>query len=105
MAYFSEDFGKKVRAYRKLKNLSQEKLAENLDVAMKTINQWENGKAHPKQKSFTALCKFLEIPESELLYHSPIQENSFLNQVNNICTQISPTRHKQVIEILKTFVE
>ncbi len=44
---------------------------------MKTINQWENGKAHPKQKSFTALCKFLEIPESELLYHSPIQENSF----------------------------
>ncbi len=105
MSYLVKDFGTKIKAYRELKNLSQEALAEKLDVTSKTISQWENNKSTPKYSSLIMLCKFLEIPENDLLFRQEENNNSFIGKIVEIASQISPTRHKQVLEILKTFVE
>lgn len=46
---------------RKAVNLSQEKLAENLDMDYKTISRIETGKYKPKKTTFDSLKKYLSI--------------------------------------------
>lgn len=41
------DLGKKIMTMRNEKNLSQEQLAEKLNVTRQTISNWENGKFYP----------------------------------------------------------
>lgn len=101
-----KDFGKKIREYRTLRNLSQEALAEKLDVTSKTISQWETGKSFIKLETFYKLCTILEIKEKDLFSFPTVKTgNTFIDQLNEIALSIPPTRHKQVLEILKTFIE
>ena len=44
------NFGEKLREQRKKRNLSQEQLAEVLDVTVRTLGNYENGKSHPQDR-------------------------------------------------------
>jgi len=44
------NFGEKLREQRKRHNLSQEQLAEIIDVTVRTLGNYENGKFHPKDR-------------------------------------------------------
>ena len=48
MDYNLKNFGKIIRIERIKNDLSQEKLAELLNVSMRTISLIESGKQHPK---------------------------------------------------------
>ncbi len=63
------EFGKKVRKYRKLRGWSQEKLAEEVGVATKTISQWENGKSLLEHANLLKLYEVLGVKEENLLYN------------------------------------
>ncbi|KYP79981.1 helix-turn-helix domain-containing protein [Ferroacidibacillus organovorans] len=57
-----------IRDVRKQLSLSQQQLAEALNVNFSTINRWENDKVIPSnlaQKTFFNFCQdnFIEIPE------------------------------------------
>ena len=39
--------GNNIQTLRKRKGLSQEKLAEKINVTRQTISNWENGKSYP----------------------------------------------------------
>ena len=43
------DLGKKIMTMRNEKNLSQEQLAEKLNVTRQTISNWENGVSQTKE--------------------------------------------------------
>ena len=40
------NFGENLQKLRKEKNISQEQLAEELNVSRQTIGKWENGGSH-----------------------------------------------------------
>jgi transcriptional regulator with XRE-family HTH domain len=52
------EFSEKVKTVRKIMGLSQEKLAQLLNVSFSTVNRWEQGKSLP---SYTATQKFEEL--------------------------------------------
>lgn len=52
---------------RKEKNLTQEQLAEILQVSNKTISKWETGKCMPDYSIIESLCNELNITVPELL--------------------------------------
>ena len=52
---------------RKLKKLTQSKLAEKLFVSEKTISKWEKGKGLPDTNLLPKLCEILEVSLNELL--------------------------------------
>lgn len=59
-----KDYGKKLLALRAKLNVSQEKMAEYLDVAFATINRWENSRAVPSKIhmiQIDELCKKLKV--------------------------------------------
>ena len=53
--------GRRIRAARKEKGLSQEKLGEELEVSFQAVSSWETGKFLPDADHLPALAKALDI--------------------------------------------
>ena len=61
------DLGKKIIEMRKNKNLSQEQLAEVLNVSRQTISNWEDGKFYPDIDALVKISKCFNISLDDLL--------------------------------------
>lgn len=59
--------GEYIAVKRKEKNLTQEQLAEKLNISNKSISKWENGKCMPDYSIVEQLCQELSISLSELM--------------------------------------
>lgn len=60
------EIGNKIQELRKQKNLSQEQLAEKLDVARQTISKWELGETSPDLTQAKKLSQIFNISLDEL---------------------------------------
>lgn len=63
-------FGEKLQALRKERHISQEQLAENLNVSRQTISKWERDLATPDTDSMIRLSRFFEVPMEYFLYEA-----------------------------------
>ena len=61
------EIGKKITELRKQNGLSQEKLAEKLDVARQTISKWELGETTPDLKQSKELSRLFKVSLDELV--------------------------------------
>jgi len=59
--------GKKVSEIRKLKGLTQEKLAELANVNLRTIQRIENNNCEPHGNTLNSICEVLEIKIEDLI--------------------------------------
>lgn len=50
------DFGDNLQFYRKQKEMTQEQLAEQLEVSRQTISKWESGTSYPEMDKILQLC-------------------------------------------------
>lgn len=50
------DFGENLQFYRKQKEMTQEQLAEQLDVSRQTVSKWESGASYPEMEKILQLC-------------------------------------------------
>lgn len=57
----------RIRYHRRKLKLSQEELAERLNVSRQTVYKWESGSSLPDSNNLMALCIELSIPISELI--------------------------------------
>ena len=68
-----ETFGERLKRLRKKAGLTQEKLAELLNISFKTIQRWEWGKNIPRVDDIKELAAALNVTEDELLNGVPEQ--------------------------------
>lgn len=61
------NIGKKLYELRKSKNLSQEEVAEKLNVTRQTVSKWETNQSTPDFDKIIPLCELFEISSDELL--------------------------------------
>lgn len=61
------EFGEKLQALRKSRNLTQEALAEQLYVSRTAISKWESGRGYPSIDSLKAIAGYFSISLDELL--------------------------------------
>lgn len=61
------DLGEKLFELRKKKNLSQEEVAERLNVTRQTVSKWETNQSTPDFDKIVPLCELFEISTEELL--------------------------------------
>lgn len=59
--------GGRITARRRAKGLTQQELADCLDVTSKAISKWETNEGCPNIKTIPALCKALGMTADELL--------------------------------------
>src|SRR5690554_4138855 len=73
---------KKISETRKIKGLTQEQLAEQAKINLRTIQRIENSESEPRGKTLNLICEVLEIDSKELIF----TENSIIE--SNIGTKI-----------------
>lgn len=62
-----KEFSHKLRGLREAKGISQEKLAELVEVSTMTIRRWEWGERQPRLDEIKRLAKVFSCTETELL--------------------------------------
>lgn len=60
-------FGENLQFYRKKKALTQEQLAEQLNVSRQTISKWEAGTSYPEMEKILQLCDLFSCTMDTLL--------------------------------------
>ena len=67
-------FSEKLLTLRKANNLTQEQLAEKLDVSRQSISKWESEQATPELEKIVALSSIFDVTTDYLLKSSEIDE-------------------------------
>lgn len=62
------DINKNIKKMRNEKNLTQEELAQKINVTRQAVSNWENSKTQPDLETLTAIASALEIDFEMLLY-------------------------------------
>ena len=62
-----ERFGRRVRAFRKLKRLPQVELAKRLDISTASLGRIERGEKIPSSQFIAKIAEQLDIDQQELI--------------------------------------
>jgi Predicted transcriptional regulators len=72
--------GKNIKRFREDKHITQEELAEHLNVSRQAVSNWECGKTEPDIETLHKIATFLDISVEELIYGEKKQYN-IINQI------------------------
>lgn len=76
------DIGEKLFALRKEKGLSQEEVAEKLNVTRQTVSKWETNQSTPDFDKIVPLCELFGIGTEELLTGKKPEEKNVQEEPN-----------------------
>lgn len=74
-------FGDNLRRLRKSKKLSQEDLAEKMQVSRQSVSKWETGDAYPEMNNILELCKIFHCHINDLVNDSIIDIDSLDEEI------------------------
>lgn len=89
-------FAEKLTQLRKQKNLTQQKLAEKLNVSKQSIYKWENKLNNPDTHNLKLIANFFEIKIDDLI------NNKTLEEINE---EVTPLLNKQEKQNLKKYFD
>ena len=74
------NLAEQLKALRKEKNISQEKLAAYLGISYQAISKWENGNTYPDIQLLPEIARFFGITIDELLQVEKLDEQALLDE-------------------------
>ena len=100
------EFNNKLYELRKQKGLSQEELANKLNVSRQTVSKWELGDSTPDMEKLTGLSDLFEISLDELVLGKVPEVQAQSIKVSNVAETIeekvlTPRNKKRARKILK----
>ena len=96
--------GKFIAKCRKEKKMTQQELAEKLNVTDKTISRWENGHYLPDVSLFNELCNILDIEVVELLNGEKSKNNIDRKEVDETIMKIVDISREEIKEKKKRII-
>ena len=60
-------FSENLQILRKMKNMSQEQLAERLDVSRQAVSKWESGNGYPETEKLISICEIFDCSMDEII--------------------------------------
>jgi transcriptional regulator with XRE-family HTH domain len=98
--------GERLRKTRLEKQLTQENLAEQLDVSVAFLSRIERGLSHINLKRLNQICEILEVSEGYILNGTAYTSKQYLiSEFNDILIKCSPEKQKLIYEIAKTIIK
>ena len=88
--------GENIRKYRKSNDMSQDELAEKLNVTRQSISLWETGQTQPSIDNIIALSKLFNVSTDDLLTETNIKPTKGDTNMNN--------KNKKIILIIALIV-
>ncbi len=98
--------GERLKQARLSKNLTQENLAEQLDVSVAFLSRVERGHSHLNLNRLAQVCKLLDVSEGYILSGSSEDSKSYLDEdFKKILDKCSPEKQRLIYNIAKTIAE
>ena len=98
--------GERLKKARIDKNMTQEKLAEQIDVSVAFLSIVERGTSHINLKRLTQICEILGVSEGSILNGvSSNSDNYLASEFNNILNSVSSDKQKLMYKIAKVISE
>lgn len=73
-------FGQRIRKLRIAARLSQEELAELVDVSRQAVSRWENGSSYPRIEKLVLLSQLYAVSLDYLMCMDLAKEEDFLDR-------------------------
>ena len=98
--------GERLKKARIERKLTQEKLAEKLDVSIAFLSRIERGSSHISLKRLSQICDILGISEGSILNGSSNNSNTYLSsEFNSLLKNSNPEKQKLIYKIAKVINE
>ncbi|MBQ9960900.1 MAG: helix-turn-helix domain-containing protein [Firmicutes bacterium] len=89
-------FGDNLRQIRKSKKMSQEQLAEKMNVTRQSVSKWENGEAYPEMNNILQLCKIFNCSIYDLVQTEMSDISSLDDEIVLNAAKLNNEKQKQV---------
>lgn len=98
--------GERLKQARINKNLTQEKLAEQLDVSIAFLSRIERGSSFINLKRLNQICSILDVSEGEILNGTSKDSDSYLNKdFSDLLKQCPPEKISLIYNIAKVIID
>jgi len=89
-------FGDNLRQIRKNKKMSQEQLAEKVNVTRQSVSKWENGESYPEMNNILELCKIFNCKLNDLVYTDMPDVSSLDEEIVSNVVKFNEKKQKEV---------
>ena len=98
--------GERLKKARTEKGLTQEKLAEKLDVSIAFLSRIERGSSHISLKRLSQVCDILGVTEGMILNGSSSASKTYLSsEFDALLKDLTPDKQKLIYKIAKVINE
>ena len=89
-------FGDNLKKIRKLRKLSQEKLAEKVGVSRQSVSKWETGETYPEMNNILELCKIFHCKMNDLVNDSILDIDSLDEETKTKVVSLKKEEQKKM---------
>lgn len=98
--------GERLKKARKEKGLTQEQLAEKIDVSIAFLSRIERGSSQINLKRLSQVCEILEITEGDILNGTSSKSTKYLDfEFANLLKNCSADKQKLIYDIAKVIAD
>lgn len=98
--------GQRIKQARLAKNLTQEDLAEKIDISVAFLSRVERGNSHINLKRLNQICSLLDVTEGHILNGASSTSSNYLErEFADLIKQCSPEKQKLIYNVAKTIAE
>jgi len=98
--------GQRLKKARIDKDMTQENLAEKLDISVAFLSRVERGLSHVNLKRLSQICSILDVTEGEILNGVSKDSQGYLNKdFSNLIKDCPPEKISLIYNIAKVIVE
>ncbi len=92
--------GQRIKKARLAKNMTQEDLAEQIDISVAFLSRVERGNSHINLKRLNQLCGLLDVTEGYLLNGASSSSENYLNkEFSELLESCSPDKQKLIYNV------
>lgn len=98
--------GQRIKKARKEKELTQEQLAEKIDVSIAFLSRIERGSSHINLKRLSQICEILGITEGEILNGVSNNSSKYLDdEFASLLKHCSPDQQRLIYDMAKVIAD
>lgn len=95
-------FGENLKKLRKSKKLSQEDLAERVNVSRQSVSKWENSESYPEMNNILELCKIFHCKINDLVNDSLIDIDNLDEEIKMNVVKLKKEQQNKMKVLSKT---
>lgn len=98
--------GSRIKQARLAKNMTQEDLADQIDISVAFLSRVERGNSHINLKRLNQICGLLDVSEGYLLNGASSSSENYLDkEFTDLIKSVSPEKQKLIYNVAKTIAE